>query len=51
MSEKNIEMMKKIIEEKKKKSSEQGSIPKANMMIGQTRKAIKRNKKSGLFDK
>jgi len=51
MSEENIEMMKKIIEEKRKKSSEQGIIPKAVKTIGKSRKALKRNKKSGLFDK
>ena len=51
MSDKNIEIMKKIIEQKRKKSSEQGTIPRASATIGETRKALKRNKKSGLFDK
>jgi hypothetical protein len=51
MSNKNIEMMKKIIEEKKKKSSEQGGIPRANMDITEIRNSFKKNKKGGLFDK
>ena len=51
MTDRNIELMKKIIEEKRKKSSEQGTIPKAIGTIGKSRKALKRNKKSGLFDK
>jgi hypothetical protein len=51
MSEKNIEMMKKIIEAKKNKSSKQGSKLKPDKNIGGSRKAIKSNKNGGLFDK
>lgn len=51
MSNKNIEAMKKIIEEKKKKSAEQGGIPRADMNIGEVRKAFKNKKSGGLFDK
>lgn len=51
MSDKNIEIMKKIIEEKKKKSSQQGSIPRADKKIGGSRNAHKNNKAGGLFDK
>lgn len=50
MSDKNIEMMKKIIEAKKNKSSQQGTLrPEKN--IGGSRKAVKSNKHGGLFDK
>lgn len=51
MSEKNIEMMKKIIEAKKNKSSKQGSIPKPQKSIGGTRKARINKKSGGVFDK
>jgi len=54
VSNKNIEMMKKIIEEKKKKSSEQGMIPRGNMNIVEIRNSFKSNKRSkrgGLADK
>lgn len=51
MSNKNIEAMKKIIEEKKKKSAEQSGILRANTKIGEQRKAARSNKKTGgLFD-
>ncbi len=51
MENKNIEMMKKLIEEKKRKSSEKNPIPRPNSRIGETRKAIKTGKTGGLFDK
>ena len=51
MSDKNIEMMKKIIEEKKKKSAEQGFIPRANMNTTEIRSGFRSKKKGGLFDK
>jgi hypothetical protein len=51
MDNKNIELMKKIIEEKKKKSAQQGGPIKANQKIGQARGGIKSYKKGGLFDK
>lgn len=51
MSNKNIEMMKKIIEEKKKKSAEQGVIPRADMNITEIRKSFRKSKRGGLFDK
>ena len=51
MSEKQIEMMKKIIEEKKKKSSEQGSISRPLKKIGESSKAHRNKKTGGLFDK
>lgn len=44
-------MMKKIIEDRKKKSSEQGSIPRSDKVIGGARKAHRNNKAGGLFDK
>ncbi|MGE4273549.1 MAG: hypothetical protein AB7E31_11850 [Desulfitobacterium sp.] len=49
--DKNIELMKKIIEDKKKKSAQQGGPNKATAKIGQTRGGIKSYKKGGLFDK
>jgi len=52
MSDKNIEMMKKIIEEKKKKSAEQNGSMRADKSIGSQRKANRSSKKTGgLFDK
>ncbi|MGE5631030.1 MAG: hypothetical protein ACM3TR_08040 [Caulobacteraceae bacterium] len=46
MTDKNIEMMKKIIEEKRKKSAEQGAVSR-NGFNTDSRKPFKRNKKSG----
>lgn len=52
MSDKNIEMMKKIIEAKKKKSAEQGGNLRPDSEIGRERKAFKNTKKTGgAFDK
>lgn len=51
MTDTNIEIMKKIIEAKKQKSSEQGSGKRAPKVVGSSRKGIKRFKKGGLFDK
>ncbi|KZL92215.1 hypothetical protein [Clostridium magnum] len=51
MSDKNIEMMKKLIEEKKKKSSQQGSILRPQKNIGSGTSKVKTSKKTGgLFD-
>ncbi|EHL06618.1 hypothetical protein HMPREF0322_02667 [Desulfitobacterium hafniense DP7] len=49
--DKNIELMKKLIEEKKKKSAQQGGPNKAAAKLGQARGGIKSHKKGGLFDK
>lgn len=49
--DKNVELMKKIIEEKKKKSAQQGGHIKHSQKMGQTRGGIKAHKKGGLFDK
>ena len=51
MTENNIEIMKRVIEEKKKKSAQQGGPIKATQKIGETRKGIKRHKQGGMFDK
>ncbi|MDF2531354.1 MAG: hypothetical protein K0Q65_935 [Clostridia bacterium] len=51
MQDKQIEMMKKLIEEKKKKSSKQNYSTKVNINIVENTKSIKRTKKGGLFDK
>lgn len=52
MSDKNIEMMKKLIEEKKKKGSSQKGNLRADKSIGGARKGSRGNKKTGgLFDK
>lgn len=51
MSEKSIEMMKKLIEEKKNKSSKQGSKLRPGKITGTgAKKAIRNTKKGGLFD-
>lgn len=51
MSDKNIEMMKKLIEEKKKKGNKNGETLRPDKNIGGTRKAFKSGKQGGLFDK
>jgi hypothetical protein len=52
MSDKNIEMMKKLIEEKKKKGSGQVEGLRPEKSIGSFRKGSKGGKKTGgLFDK
>ncbi|MEQ8156237.1 MAG: hypothetical protein ABRQ25_15345 [Clostridiaceae bacterium] len=52
MNNRNIEMMKKIIEEKKKKGLEKSSQQRAQKSIGQGRSAGRSSKKTGgLFDK
>lgn len=51
MTDKNIEMMKKIIEAKKKRSSEQGSNLRPERNIGFSRKGVKNKKQGGQFDK
>ncbi|GIM30461.1 hypothetical protein CPJCM30710_31270 [Clostridium polyendosporum] len=51
MSDKNIEMMKKLIEAKKKKGLQQGSTARPQKSIGQSKKGVKNNKSGGLFDK
>lgn len=52
MSDKNIEMMKKLIEERKKKNSSQTKNLRAEKSTGSPRKANRGNKKTGgLFDK
>ncbi|WP_171011374.1 hypothetical protein [Haloimpatiens lingqiaonensis] len=48
---KNIEMMKKLIEEKKRKASQGGNSLRPERSIGGTRKAIRNKKTGGLFDK
>jgi hypothetical protein len=51
MSEKNIEMMKKLIEAKKEKGNAKGSYLRATSNMGTTKKAKKNKKTGGLFDK
>jgi hypothetical protein len=51
MTDKSIEIMKKIIEDKKKRSSEQGSISRPEKKIGNSSKAHRNKKTGGLFDK
>ena len=52
MTEKNLEMMKKLIESKKKKSSQQGSNLKPEKSIGSSSKGFYKNtKQGGQFDK
>lgn len=51
MSEKNIEMMKKLIEAKKQKGLQAGKGLRPDKSIGGTRKAIRTHKSGGIFDK
>lgn len=51
MSDKNIEMMKKLIEEKKQKGSQTVNGLRPDKNIGGTRKAKRTNKSGGVFDK
>lgn len=51
MTNKNMEMMKKLIQAQKQKSAEQGGADQHNKKIGEKKKAVKRLKKGGLFDK
>jgi len=51
MSDKNIELMKKLIEEKKKRSSSQNPKERPIKSIGQPRKGINSKKGGGMFDK
>jgi len=48
---KNMEMMKKIIEEKKKKSANYKNTNKAQKTIGNSSKGVKIGNGGGLFDK
>jgi hypothetical protein len=51
MADKNIELMKKLIEEKKNKSSNSSSTGRATKSIGNTQKAFRNSNGGGLFDK
>lgn len=51
MEDKQIEMMKKLIEEKKKKGSQQNYTAQTNSKITESKRSLKRSKKGGLFDK
>lgn len=51
MKEKDIELMKKLIEEKKKKGLQQGKRQKVHKSIGGKQKGFNNKKSGGLFDK
>lgn len=51
MDDKTLEAMRRVVEEKKLKSSQQGGPSKATQKIGEKRKGIKRRKVGGMFDK
>lgn len=51
MDDNLLDKMKKLVEEKKLKSSQQGGPTKATQKIGEKRKGIKRRKVGGMFDK
>lgn len=51
MSEKNLEMMKKLIEAKKMKNSQKNSLGRPEKTIGTSKKASISTKKGGVFDK
>ena len=50
MSEKSIELMKKLIEEKKKKNLQKGNNLRPDKNIGNGQKAFRNKKTGGLFD-
>lgn len=50
MSDKNIEMMKKLLEEKKK-NAQKGPLGRPVKNMGKTSKGISSKKSGGLFDK
>lgn len=51
MNNKNIEMMKKLIEEKKQKGNNSKNNKKAQKVIGKASKGVKVGNGGGLFDK
>ncbi len=51
MDDKNIEMMKKIIEDKKQKSANQGHVKRGPNSLGSSNRGVKKHKKGGVFDK
>lgn len=51
MTDKNMEMMRKLIEAKKQKSAQQGGFVRYDKKIGEQRAGNKKYKKGGLFDK
>lgn len=51
MTNKNLDMMKKLIDAQKQKSSEQSGVTRHDRKIGEQRTAVKKFKKGGLFDK
>lgn len=51
MGESALDRMKKLVEEKKLKSSQQGGPIKPTQKIGEKRKGTKRRKVGGMFDK
>ena len=51
MDNKNIEMMKKLIEEKKKKGDNSNNSRRATKIIGKASKGVKVGNGGGLFDK
>lgn len=51
MSDKNIDLMRKLIEAKKKNAAPQGPTAKPQKNIGSSHKAFKNKKQGGLFDK
>lgn len=51
MNNKNIEMMKKLIEEKKQKGNNSQNNKKAQKVIGKASKGVKVGNGGGLFDK
>jgi len=50
MSDKTMEMMKKLIEEKKQKGTAKGNNLRPDKSIGSTKKAVSNKKTGGLFD-
>ena len=45
-----MELMKKLIEEKREGTKQQGKLKRPDKQIGEQRKRMKRHQKSGMFD-
>jgi len=51
MSDKSVELMKKLIQEKKKKGTYKGGNKRPTKVIGNTQKGYDNTKQGGVFDK
>lgn len=51
MTNKNLEMMNRLIQAKREKSAQQGGAIRHDQKMGEKRGGVKKHKKGGLFDK